>query len=152
MKTRQQYIRAAFTTEQQNVKNLNGSKELIGRTVIVDKKTERVVVDCRTYLGGSTVHCALWVNVSEAKKPDSWAYAGTTGLGQAGGYGYHKESAAVAAAISSAGIVLHGSPYNRAGEGFKKQAHIGGCGDSSICSALLAIAYAAGYRDCIVVD
>lgn len=165
MKTKQTYIKAVFTSRHDAAMNDNGKKELISYYKLVDKKTERVVVDCRLYMGksasASAVHCALWVQ-SVKNAPDTWqdGYTSTSGKGTASGYGYHKASAAVASAISSAGIELWGSPYARpvndekpadTRKRLKERAHIGGCGSGSIECALSAIAYAAGYPDCILV-
>lgn len=159
MKTKQEYMRATFTKERENAINYGDKKPMLSRHVLIDKKTEREIVDCRTYGAGSTVYCSIWINsVKQEKRPADWIYGSTSGKGSAGGYGYHKSSAAVAAALSSAGIVLTGSPYGLPSNSdtpaqtralLKKPAHIGGCGDESIRCALLAIAYAAGYTDVI---
>ena len=158
MKTKQSNIAAKFTSSVSNAVNYSRDKETIRQYTLVDKKTERVVVDCRVYMGrsrnASTVYAAVWVNISAAKKPDAWLYGETSGRGFASGYGYHKGSAAIGDAISSAGIELYGSPYtNTQGDkvDMKKRAHIGGCGDEAARAALLAIAYAAGFKDCIFV-
>lgn len=164
MKTKQEFLRAKFTDRADNAVNRSGEKALISSYSIIDKKTEREIVDCRLYMSNgrnaSTVYASIWVNdIKEAKRPGGWAYGSTSGSGSAGGYGYHKESAAVAAAIEDAGIELYGSPYGHPVNGdtpeqtramLKKRARIGGCGDGSVRCALLAIAYAAGYNDCIV--
>lgn len=159
MKTRQEYMRATFTKERENAFNYGGKKPLTSRRILIDKKTEHEIVDCRTYGAGSTVYCSIWVRgVKDNKKPVDWVYNNTSGRGRAGGYGYHKESAAVGDAIRSAGVLLTGSPYGLPSNSdtpaqtralLKKPAHIGGCGDEAIRCALLAIAYAAGYTDVI---
>lgn len=159
MKTKQEYMRATFTKEYENAINYAGKKPLISRHVLIDKKTEREIVDCRTYGAGVALYCSIWVQgIKENKKPAGWVCGSTSGRGSAGGYGYHKESAAVGDAIRSAGILLTGSPYGlpsnydtpaQTRATLKKPAHIGGCGDESIRWALLAIAYAAGYTDVI---
>ena len=159
MKTKQEYMRASFTLERENAINYGDKKPLLSRHVLIDKKTEREIVDCRTYGAGSTVYCSIWVQgIKDNKKPADWVYGRTSGRGSAGGYGYHKESAAVAKAIRSAGIILTGSPYGTPVNSdtpaqtralLKKPAHIGECGEGSIRCALMAIAYAAGYTDVI---
>ena len=159
MKTKQEYMRATLTKERENAFNYGGKKPMLSRHVLIDKKTEREIVDCRTYGSGSTVYCSIWIaSVKQEKRPVDWIYGSTSGKGSAGGYGYHKSSAAVADAIKSAGILLTGSPYGLPSNSdtpaqtralLKKPAHIGGCGDESIRCALLAIAYAAGYTDVI---
>lgn len=164
-KTKQEFMKAVFTAEKSNARNMSDSKQLISRYVLTDKKTEREIVDCRLYMSASrnasTVYASLWVLLSEKKKPEGWKYCSTSGGGSAGGYGYDKKSAAVADAISSAGIELYGSPYARPVNGdseaatkalLKKRAHIGGCGEGSIRAALCAIAYAAGFTDCVITD
>lgn len=160
MKTRQEYMRAKFTTRHESARNMSGEKETVSRIVLVDKKSEREIVDCRVYMSASrnasTVYASIWVHsIKPGKYPADWQYACTTGRGQAGGYGYHKESAAIEDAIRSAGIELYGSPYARQDDDvkalMKKRAHIGGCGEQSVRAALLAIAYAAGYADVIAV-
>lgn len=50
----------------------------------------------------STVYASIWVHANGHY---------LAGHGNAGGYGYHKESAAFQDAITSAGIQLVGSPY-----------------------------------------
>ena len=159
MKTKQPYMKAVMPLASvSNARNYGGEKETIRTIKLIDKKTERVIVDARWYKGksasASTVHCSIWctgLGVYEAAHS-------TSGEGTAGGYGYHKASAALASAITSAGITLYGSPYGHPVNGdtdeatkalLKSEAHIGGCGDGSIECALLSIAYAMGYRDVI---
>ena len=159
MKTKQEYMRATFTKEVHNAINYGDKKPRLSRHVLIDKKTEREIVDCRTYGAGATVYCSIWIDsVKQEKRPADWVYGSTSGKGSAGGYGYHKESAAVDDAIRSAGVLLTGSPYGHPSNSdtpaqtramLKKPAHIGGCGAESIRCALLAIAYAAGYTDVI---
>lgn len=159
MKTKQSYMKAVMPPASvSNARNYGGEKELIRGIKLIDKKTERVIVDARWYMGKSanalTVYCSMWCmgrGVYEAAHS-------TSGKGTASGYGYHKASAALASAITSAGITLYGSPYGHPANGdtpaqtksmLKRAAHIGGCGDGSIDCALLSIAYAMGYRDVI---
>lgn len=152
MKTKQSHIKAKFTTEESNAKNLSGEKELVSAYKIVDKKTEDVILDCRVWStrNGGTVYGSIWADVKKGKFPESWGYGCVSGHGKASGYGYHKESAAIEAAIHSAGIELFGTPYaGREKVDFKKRAYIGGTGEHEY--ALLAIAYAAGYTNCILV-
>ena len=75
------------------------------------------------------------------------------GHGRATGFGYHRTSAALQAAIASAGISLVGDPYNQ-GVGridWTKPVHIGGCGHRAMIDAMLAIAYAAGARFVVII-
>lgn len=159
--TKQAYMRATFGKRFSNARSSESSHSLISEWQIIDKKTERTVITCRTYTKGrgNTVYASLWVHrIADKNKPIDWQYGETSGRGQAGGWGYHKASAAVEEAIRSAGIELWGSPYARPVNGdspavtramLKKHAYIGGCGDSSIESALSAIAYAAGFNNVI---
>ena len=164
MKTKQSYMRAVFTTRADNARNWNGEKELITRYRLIDKKTERVIVDARVYMGrsrtASAVYASVWVHGIK-NKPDAWEDGETSGRGLAGGWGYHKTSAAIASAIEDAGIELYGSRYGHPINGddspqetkklLKTRAYIHGGGDGSVECALMAIAYAAGYTDCILV-
>jgi len=87
---------------------------------VIDPKTGRALVTARIYWPGSTAYCALWINAHPVNG---------RGNGKAGGGGYHKPSAALAAAIDDAGIQLSES--------------INGVGDSAMERALEAIARAA---------
>ena len=160
MKTKQPYMKAAMPlTSVYYAINYGGKKETIQTIKLIDKKTERVIVDARWYRGrsasASTVYCSLWCTGRGIYE----AAHSTSGEGTAGGYGYHKTSESLACAITSAGITLYGSPYGHPVNGdtdeatkalLKSKAHIGGCGDASIECALLSIAYAMGYRDVIL--
>lgn len=162
-KTKQTYMKAVFTKRNDGARGSESTHVLIREYQLIDKKTERTVITCRTYSKGrgETVHCAFWLHrMTEKAKPAEWEWGETSGRGQAGGYGYHKSSAAVADAIRNAGIDLYGSPYGHPVNGdtpaqtkklLKTHAHIGGCGNGSIETALSAIAYAAGFTDCIFV-
>ena len=158
MKTKQSTIKAVFTGEMSNGVNYGNKLETVGGYKLVDKKTETVVVDCRIYTGrsrdASQVKATLWVTLSDAKKPETWEYRHTSGTGVAGGWGYCKTSSAVASAISDAGIELYGTAYKRHDEkvDFKKRAYIDGVGTQAVETALLAIAHAAGFNDCVFVE
>lgn len=122
--------------------------------VTLHKRKLKTVVraECRMSFSrnASTVYANLWVSGSKE----------TSGHGRAGGYGYHKISAAIADAITCAGIELYGSPYADKGvvmrqatssgklepEDLKKRCSIHGVGDRAVNDALMAIAEAAGYR------
>ena len=146
MKTEKLTMRAVLPVEPiSNGRNYGGEKETTTRAVVVGKIAGQLrrVVEARYYMGrsrtASTVYCTLWVHGEQY----------CSGTGKAGGYGYHKESAALASAIRSAGIQLYGSNYadwHDVKPDFKKLAHIGGCGTSSAETALKAIARAAGAK------
>lgn len=85
------------------------------------------VVELRLYGTGNTNTAAIWVHTNDLH---------TSGTGQAGGYGYHRPSAAAAEAIRNAGFTL--------------DKYISGVGEGVIVAAVKAIAEAVGYPDCPV--
>lgn len=171
-------MKAIIEKQVSNARNYGGEKEIVSKYVVLDK-TGKEFVDCRAYMGrsrnSSTVYSSIWVHGNDIH---------TSGKGNATGYGYHKESAAIASAISDAGITLWGCPYSdekgmtyaekpnpdykpfeertpeeqdsgpygfrtisyRCKENLKKRVHFGGCGETAIRVALLAIAKAAGLK------
>lgn len=153
MKTKQASMKAVFTKECNNAINHDGKMETVERFILIDKKSEKLVVEACVYMGrsrsSSQVKAALWVQLSDKKKPEGWEYGQTSGKGCARGH----YSAAIADAIESAGIELYGSAYIRHGEkvDFKNRVHFGGAGSTATRMALLAIAYAAGWTDVVFV-
>lgn len=158
-------LKAIITKQVQNAHNYSGEKEIVSKYVVLGKISgeTREIVDARCYMSRSrnaaTVYASIWVHGRDKEGKEIY----TTGKGNAGGYGYHKESAAIGSAISSAAIELYGNVYGEPRfnyeekreytavelsamrrKTFKKRAHIGGVGDEAIKSALLAIAKAAG--------
>ena len=94
----------------------------------------------------STVYAAIWVTGSDVDNRP-WL----SGSGRAGGWGYHKGSAAIQHAIDSAGIKLFGSAYagysgDHPEHDPDKKVDIGGVGDEAIERAIVAIGQAAGYE------
>lgn len=131
--------------EKSNARNMGREKETVSTYKVVGKLPKgrlQVICEARMYMGrsssASTVYCSLWVHGEKY----------TSGRGQAGGYGYHKESQALSDAIKSAGIKLHGTAYAHTDEtiDFHKEADIGGVGETAMNTALIAIARAAGAR------
>ena len=97
---------------------------------ILDRATGAAIVDARVYRPGATAYAAVWIYGNDI-------YA--SGTGRAGGYGYCKESAAVAEALARAGVTLSD--------------HIDGRGLSAVREALEAVARAAtGKRRFFVVE
>lgn len=155
-------MKAVFTKPQSNGYNYSRDKELVGAYTIMGRINGemREIVTARAYMGrsrsASTVYASIWVHAGERY---------TSGTGSAGGYGYHKESAAFADAIRSAGIELWGSVYGPdrynyaekrentlaemraiARKQEKQRAHIGGVGESAMRAAFEAIARAVGAK------
>lgn len=99
--------------------NLDGDKRYY--------KNNPELIDCRLYMGrsssSSVVYCAIWI---------SCANQYITSKGSAGGYGYHKMSAAVDDALYNAG--------------FKFDEGIDGRGNEAIKEALLAVCEHFGYN------
>ena len=146
-------MHAVIREQNQNGKNFGDTKETTLELRVICRRSKNAHYDAgklheavvaRFYMGrsrtASTVYCSVWVH-SEGIH--------TAGSGTAGGYGYHKASAALSSALTSAGIELWGSPYDGENDNTEneKRAYIGGCGDSSMRSALLAVARATG-ADC----
>lgn len=109
------------------------NRELIHAYKLIELKKDayggvKELVDCRLYMGRSSsaskVYCAIWINAEPHYGSAS---------GSAGGYGYHKQSAAVADAIEGAGIVLSDN--------------INGVGSNAIRKAITAIGVALGYPE-----
>lgn len=150
-------MKAIIKNQVSNGYNHSPAKQLVGAYSIIAGGREYVVA--RAYMGASrnasTVYASLWVHGDKC----------TSGKGSAGGWGYHKESAAFQDAIKSAGIEIYGNPctqprwnYNekreytdaelrkQKRESDKKPANIGGAGESAMWAAFEAIARAAGAR------
>lgn len=112
-----------------NGKNLQPEKEVIRAYTVIGIGKSRSDVDelatVRCYMarsgdGASPVYASVWIHNRCA------------GHGRANGYGYHKSSAAIQAALSSAGVKL--------------AERIDGCGDRAITDALHAVGIAMGYN------
>ena len=117
-------------TDCMNAQNLGGKKEAVKQAVLIACKagefSEPVTV--RWYMsrsgdGASPVYCALWVRCSPYY---------VSGRGKAGGYGYHKASAAFQDACDSAGIEL--------------SKPVDGRGNDMVREAILAIGEALGFE------
>jgi hypothetical protein len=88
----------------------------------------------RVYHTAASAFACLWVSHS----PRGETSVSLSGGGKAGGYGYHKASAAAQAAFDDAGVKL--------------SEDIAGCGDSAMRDALAATAQALGYSDFTIVE
>jgi hypothetical protein len=132
-------MKAKFNKTVKQSFNTKHRKDVLNEAYRVVDGAFNTVVDCRVYGSGSTAYACLWVY------GEGNFYA--SGSGKAGGWGYHKTSAAVDDAIDSAGFELYGSPYNDGREqNYKKRCNISGVGDSAIESALMAIAKTASRK------
>jgi hypothetical protein len=113
----------------QNAKNLDQQKERV-RTLLVIAYPFKTAIEARFWMsrsgdGASPVMCSVWIDNRYA------------GHGRANGYGYHKPSAALCAALTSAGIKL--------------DEDIDGRGDDIMDDALIAVCSELGYNDVYVV-
>lgn len=86
-------------------------------------------ITARIYGTGKRNTACLWVNSTSSKFPEG---VHVSGSGKAGGYGYHRPSAALGEAIHNAGFALSES--------------ISGRGESAMREALMAIAKALGVK------
>ena len=129
-------MQATIKECRQNGKNMTGQKETVARYHVVgidDKGAIVEAVACRVYMsrksdGASPVYASVWIHANGTY---------TAGNGRACGYGYHKESAAIGSAITSAGITL--------------SEDIDGRGDSGTRAALIAIGEALGLKQVTVI-
>lgn len=151
-------LRATITGEQQNARQPSGNKEQTACAEVSVIHYGRIEnpITARFYMGrsnqASVVYCCLWIRTAKGTHH--------SGRGSAGGYGYHKASAALQDALTSAGVELYGYPYSgpnhdRDGKPIeditamlkaKKRASIGGVGESAMRAALESLTRAAGYR------
>lgn len=110
------------TATESSGKNLSTEKETINTIKVVGVLDNRIrtLVEARFYMGrsrsSSTVYASFWVMGGDY----------LAGHDKAGGWGYHKQSAALGGAIRNAGITL--------------DARIDGVGEGAMEDALLAIA------------
>lgn len=81
-----------------NAKAHRKEKHFDGSYMVIDMTTGNVKVDLRLYSTQSTDYACVWIFQGEL----------ASGSGKAGGYGYHRASAAVWAALDSAGIRFSG--------------------------------------------
>ena len=128
------------------INELRLSGSMLEQHSVIEKTTGRTIVQV-TINGTESGNTAI---ISVHPMHDQFSLYG---YGRATGYGYHRTSAALQAAIASAGISLVGDPYNQV-DGkvdWTKPVRIGGCGHRAMTDAMLAIAYAAGARSVVIV-
>lgn len=141
-------MKAIITGNNSNAYNYARDKELVSAFSVIGKLNGELceVVCCRSYMGrsanSSIVYSSIWVHGDKH----------CSGKGSAGGYGYHKESAAIQAAITNAGIELFGPVYRadytpaQKRKAMKTRTYIDGVGDDAIRDSLESIAKAAGAK------
>jgi hypothetical protein len=128
-------MKATLGSENSSAVNYGVNKELVSTWNVIVNSNDGLknIITARCYMGrsasASTVHASIWVHSTDHQ---------TSGTGKAGGYGYHKASAAIAEAIKSAGIEL--------------DEDISGRGDSAIEESLEAIAATLGFESCLIVQ
>lgn len=93
---------------------------------LIDLDKGQSVVEVRFYGAGTVAYCVVWVHGWEHGFPAAGVTGSCRGVGKAGGYGYHKASAAMQEALQDAGFTL--------------SEPIDGRGDSAMDSALEDIA------------
>lgn len=144
MKNETPKIRARIVRRVSHANNYAGERETVAsyNLIAVVDGAPRDVITARIYMGrsrnASTVYASVWIKCRDGE----W----TSGSGSAGGYGYHKESEALAGAFTSAGVELFGDPYQRDAARNKDRLFFGGTGSSFYVDIFTAIARAAGYR------
>ncbi len=123
-----------------------GAGSLIARRPARDGKPAELVeaLTIRTYYaqrgsGMQPVRACVWIRSTDGSE---WL----SGRGSAGGCGYHKESQAIADAISAAGVRLLGDPYMRDASRNAQPLDFGGTGSSHYATIFEAIAKARGFR------
>lgn len=136
MKIKAQIVKKAENARRPDNKELVSAFSLVVRLPSGELR-EVVTVNCHMgrSASASVVYAVLWVRCKDGE----W----TSGSGSAGGYGYHKESAAIASAISSAGIELKDMDRTDRPD---RRFNLGGTGHSYYPQVFEAIARAAGYR------
>jgi hypothetical protein len=109
--------------EHDKISSYRKEKGFYRQIAMVDSRDGSVIVTARFYWpgrdGGGTCYACVWISGDSV-----WGRGG----GKAGGYGYHKESAALEEALGRAGVKLS--------EG------IGGRGDQAMFTALESLARA----------
>ena len=117
-------------TDCMNARNLGDKKETIKQMVLITHKAGefKELITVRWYMsrsgdGASPVYCSLWIHCSPYY---------VSGRGKAGGYGYHKASAAFQEACDSAGIEL--------------SQPVDGRGNDMVREAILVIGEALGFE------
>ena len=94
------------------------------------------IVTVRTYGTATKNYCCMWVALPAGHGPNYPQGLYTSGSGSAGGYGYHRPSEALRAALHNAGFDL--------------SEDISGRGDSAMVAAIAAVAAMLGVKSPII--
>ena len=113
--------------DQRNTYSYRRENHFDSQLSLVDLDEGREIACVRFYRPNETAYCVVWI----------WSDRPARGYGKAGGGGYHKRSAALGEALSRAGVIL--------------SEPIGGCGDSAMDEAMLALARHMGVTRPLVV-
>ena len=108
------------------IESFRKEKAFDSEHALIDLDTGKTVATVRFYWPGQTAYCVIWVSVWPHGSTGAGATGSCRGCGKAGGYGYHKASAAMQEALQDAGFTL--------------SEPIGGHGDSAMREALEAMA------------
>lgn len=111
-------MKADISAMRETPRDMMRKDELSQEIAVIDPTSGRAIIIARIYYPGNVAYACVWIHGK--------AYA--RGTGKASGYGYHKASAALAAAIQDAGIKLSHS--------------VSGVGDRVMTDACEAIARA----------
>lgn len=118
-----------WTPDNENTVSSNRKdNHYIGQYTLLDKNTCEVWAELRLYATASRHYACFWLFGRENGCISGGAYAG--------GYGYHRASAAANVAMQRAGITL--------------SANISGVGDSAIRDALQAVGVACGIDPVVI--
>lgn len=129
-------LKANISGLRETTRNAKRGDSLYREIAVIDPASGRCIVTARLYWPGDvTCYASIWI-----RGQNGLMHSYGRGQGKAGGYGYHKPSAALADAINDAGITLHGDVYGRTAS--TAQASISGVGDSAMVAACEAIARA----------
>lgn len=118
-------------TRMDNVASFRKEASYYRSLVLVDTAKKDVVLDVRFY-GKSATYCCAWLAYGYGPNGES-----ARGGAKAGGYGYHKESAAMQAALQAMGMRF-AEPFD-------------GVGEQAMNEALEAVAAFLGVKDFMII-
>jgi hypothetical protein len=92
-------IKADVSGLRETTKNARRDTGFLREIAVLDPATGAQVLVARLYYPGTVMRCSVWIS-----SRGNGTYG--RGQGEAGGGGYHKASAALASALSDAGVIL----------------------------------------------